>query len=594
MKSLEFKTTEDYENLRALGYDRIAIFEYYVEASVAVATLMNSANYGYTCTLTDTGANLTFAKLFGHLGTAIIKWLKNVRDNATKATRYDIADNGAFGPVFDFAQEFVKGYLNVKISDTPSDSWLEEAGSGSLTAGSTTRLDRTHVTETGSEDWMRLIGYYGGLCAPKLPDVTSISSDGVAEKRLTHYLMLQLATIILAIPALCVIQTEIAKMQIGRKLGVVPPEFDVIQKNDVDDRWLFMVEGRHAILDQQTGTNKCVNGATNYIDWDFSYLPSSGLIDLIRKRARNWRVPVGALNVARTMFGIGFSEDDFPTNFASFFNISDEQDVDAKKVGYGLQWAMWFLDEFFGEEKGMIPKLWDDVLRKDHWTYKKLKDLIDPTKWFTNFNMGTLKGYIDNSMFTPLKWHFRGEDETITAGNFSNPRLMQTTDPLIAMALNAPDGVTALYARGGWTPSQVGSFLLYELLFMEGEADLKCLRESLYAGQHYYVRKNETINYVMCDTGSTNIRFGAKITHNSSLQDQFGLTLEDITQGWTQKDINTRLPGSRYPIPTFIEDIYKMDNVKSVASLIMAPLISASSVSSTPAPDGTLRSYRLR
>jgi hypothetical protein len=274
-------------------------------------------------------------------------------------------------------------------------------------------------------------------------------------------------------------------------------------------------------------------------------------------------------------------------------NIGDEQDTDKKYVGYGLLWAINMLDEFYGHARTAatynLSELFEQVLASEHWTYKGFKEMHADT--FTNFSLSTLKGQMEPSYYTPVKAHFRTEDATIARGHWSNGRDFQDTDPLIMMAITAPDEITGLFARGGWTLDQIGAFLRYTLLFSDGAPDVAggnalIDRQALLLGEHYYTRMDKLINFVGPDNGGTNVRIGADLAYDSVMFDQLGLTLEDLTQDWSGllTVSPSRLPVAKFPMPKVIESIYDLDKVIAMAEVILAPAVSSSP--STPSVDG--------
>jgi hypothetical protein len=581
---LELMESPDYENLHSLGYNRLKIMEHFISKDVTIANLMASANYGAGNTPGDDGSNITIAQGLANIMVAVATFLVAIRDG-TAATKWDIADSG-YGGFRIFAEEAVKGYLRQKGTATPSDGWLLETASGALTAGTAERYSRESDTETGSEDIYRGWGWYAGISIPKIPNVSPVTVAGSAEHRMFRFYCARRAVEIVTGFALAIIQSEIFKIQVGRKIGLIPPEFDVISDAGVNEEFLYTLEGRFPTTALAANNGLCPDALANFVDWDWSYLPQTGLIAILRKRMKSWRVPVASLTWARTMFGGGYSEYDYPTNFAVLMNIGDEQDTDAKKVGYGLLWAIWWLDQFYGGEGGLdIPTLFESVLDNEHWTYKGFKAMHQDM--FTNFSLGTLKGQIEPSYFVPASAHFRMEDNTIARGHFSNPRLFQETSPIITLALTAPDSVTALFARGGWNLDQIGAYLRYELLFNVGESSIKLDRQALCFGEHYFTRRQQVINYVGVNDSYDNIRIGADLIYTGALLDQIGLTFEDETQDWSGliQVITSRLPFSKFPMPTKIESVYNLDRSIALAEVTMAPFISGSAGS--PGSDNT-------
>jgi hypothetical protein len=571
---IELKQIHDFENLRSYGYNRLASFDMYAVPAIASATIINTTNYGNGLDISgnDTGNDLNVLQMIGHLARGCRLILTQIRDG-TDAARFDIAATTRSG-LRSFAEEWIKGFLRLKGTETPPKAWLVNGDSGNLTALSTDRSNRTHASETGSEDYFRGWGYWMGLSAPQPPNVSTFLTSGSPIMKMACFGALKDAIIAAPLIPLAVIQTEIGNIQLGRKLQLIPAEFDVIPANEVDDVWLYTRTGRNPSTNMETNTGESPDNLANYVHEDFDYLPQTGLINILRKRAKRWMVPGPTLEMARQFFGYASSDYDFPTQFRVRMHIGDEQDSDKKRVGYGLLWAMWWLDEFFGAEDGLYT-LYQQVLNNEHWQYRKFKEIHDSL--FVPFSLSMLKGFMNSSYFTPAKWAFRMEDATADRGQYNNMRRFQTTNPVCAAPVTASDLVSALYATGGWDLDQIGAELFYELFFKQGTdgaaggAILLDMRSSLW-GEHYYTRKDQVINYVGPETGQVNRRIGADPAYDGNLLDQIGLSIVDLSGALTQRDIPSRLPSKKFPLPSVIEDFYKMDVTVAIAEILTGRL----------------------
>lgn len=582
---LELVASQDYERLRSLGYNRLALFEYFITPAITNASLLTTGDYGAGITPAATGEDLNYAAMIASALKSVALYLVALRDG-TAATRWDIpsATSGDIGPLVEFAHEFVKGYLKQKASSTGGlfgDGWLLETATGPLTALTSARSDRTHGTQTGSEDYFRLQGYYAGLIEPPVMGSHSVAAHGTAAKRMVRFAAAKALMIMFTVPIIAVIQSEIAKINIGRKMGVIPTEYDVLSVEDVPDEWLHIFEGRYPSTNNAATNAEAPLNLANYVGINYDYLPQTALINILRQRLKVWKIPRAALDIARTMFGIGYSEYDYPTNFGVFMNIGDEQDTDKKYVGYGLLWAIKMLDEFYGPARTSatynLSELFEQVLASEHWTYKGFRERNKDV--FTNFSLSTLKGQMEPSYFSPVKAHFKTEDATIARGHWSAERVFQATNPLLMMAITAPDAVTGLFGRGGWNLDQIGAYLRYELLFNEGApgatgGNVILNRQCLMLGEQYYTRMDKVLNYVGIDNGGLNVRIGADMAYDGSMFDSFGLSLEDLTQDWSALlTVSTsRLPVSKFNMPSVIEEIYNLDIVMAMAEIILSPM----------------------
>lgn len=572
---LEFvDLNEDREKLRSLGYNRVAEYFMNVCPAIPVATLMSSANYGKLMTPGNNGSNKNFLQMTGNLGASVQKMLLDLRDTDA-LTKFDIWTDTGHGGLYSMAQGYILGYLQKTLDAADlKDSWFQLAEVGTTAALAIGDIDRTHATETGSEDWLRTVGWYSGKVTERAKDIFSIKAAGNAEKHLWKVPMLRDAMTFVALPAVCAIQSGIALLQIGRKLGVIlPKEYDdFMQALEVPENFKYLREGQYPDLDCVSATTSvAVDGLADYIDFDWSFLPESALDSIIKKRSREWNIPAAALAIARDLFGLGYSEVDFPTAFVNLFLVGDELNIDLKKVGYGILWAIWYLDEFFGAGENNLPGLWAQAIdEKEHWTYGSLQKQYGSSTIFTKFGLGTLKGYINPENFNAVRWFYRTENTTKVGGYYVNPRLMQQTDPILLITLTSADAVSALYARGIWTPQQAGKELLMELLFKEGEADLLLGISINMYGEHYYTRSEKVINYVCAASANVNRRFGSDPIYSGNYMiGQCAITIEDMSGALTQRAIETRLPMKRFPMPKIMEDVYDGPKKLSLAKLIM-------------------------
>ena len=596
---LELITSQDYERLRSLGYNRLALFEYYAVPAVANSTLLTTATYGAGITVSADFTDLDICMMIADALKCVATYLINIRDG-TAATRWDI-DNDIvnLGGLIEFASEAAKGYNRQKASATlgaSGDGWLLETATGALTALTAGRANRTHASETGSEDWVRLWGYYWGLFMDPIMGSHNVAAHGTAAKRMFRFEAAKGLMILATVFIIGIIQSEIAKINIGRKIGTLPAEYDILSIEDVPDEWRYIFEGIFPSTNNTATTAEAPLNLANYIGMNFSYLPQTALINILRQRLKVWKIPRASLDIARTMFGLAHSEFDYPTNFGVLLNVGDEQDTDKKYVGYGLLYAIQMLDEFFGPARTNatynLSELFEQVLASEHWTYKGFRERNKDV--FTNFSLSTLKGQMEPSFFTPVKAHFRTEDATITRGHWANGRDHQETDPLIMMAVTAPDGVTGLFARGGWTLEQIGAFLRYQLLFGDGPPGVAggnalLDRQALLMGEQYYTRMDKVLNYVAPDNTGINVRIGANLAYDGTMFDQLGLSLEDLTQDWSGLITvsPSRLPVKKFPMPVVIEEIYNLDKVTAMAKVILSPVGSATPASTTVTNENT-------
>jgi hypothetical protein len=587
---LALEKVMDFENLRSQGYNRMLLNEYVLAPTEDISDLMNEANYGAGITIGNDGHDLVMATMIPESLAACLKLFVNVRANSTVATRYDIAATG-FGGLRTFAEEWVKGYLGYKATVTPSDGWLVNTPDAALTAATADRLDRHHETQTGSEDWFRLVGYYMGLTAPRIFDTSRIEAAGATG----YYRMarigasVDLMTIMAAFP-IAIIQSAIAKIQLGRKLGLVPAEYDFIADGSIDDVLLYLFENMWDDTDLHADDAVSIDHLTGYLSWNFAALPTATLLTVLTRRMRTWKVPIGSISLARNLFGWGKGDVSFPTVFGNFMTVGSESHLNSKIVGYDLLYAMWMLDQFFGPDG--LAHSFALMLENEHWTMKGFKDTYDPKKIFQDFSLSTMKGFADPTILLPLLWHTRMESNAKTVGGYYsvhrefgdmvNGGTYDTDEVLVSLALEPPNSAISMYARGPWDMNTIGIYLLMELLFREGD-DIGFNQFMLPLGEHYYTRREQVINYVACESGSDNVRYGSNVVWDGPLFDEYGLTMQDlVAAGLEPAVITARLPAKKYPLPVRIKDVYA--SFKEIAALVTALVRSNAASPGIPSP----------